>query len=273
MESSESNLFIIFLLIIIATTGIANYFSDLSAYSTRSLFRADLMGGINSDTPTATEGDVPGIITGDGGTGGVGTLAGGDGGIGVGGTASADPTITSVNPSTVILREAATITATGTNLAGSTVTLNGAAVPANVTVTVTATTITLQVPAEVFTLAGAVTITARKTVNNVVKTTSGSFTIHNPVPVANGVSKPPNVTVPITTSTPGTFSIRVLGSGFVPTSGIRIGNSSIATTYVSPDTLRTTNEVIWTVGQKQISVINPGPGGGTSGAIGFTIAP
>jgi len=57
MDSNDRNLFIIFLLIIIATTGIANYFSDISNYAiSNSKFSAGLtsnMGDLNEIQNTA----------------------------------------------------------------------------------------------------------------------------------------------------------------------------------------------------------------------------
>jgi hypothetical protein len=69
--------------------------------------------------------------------------------------------------------------------------------------------------------------------------------------------------------------ITVSGSGFVPSSNIRLNNSNIPTTFINSGTLRgqISSFELNTKGDYLISVFNPAPGGGFSNSVNFTATP
>jgi hypothetical protein len=103
--------------------------------------------------------------------------------------------------------------------------------------------------------------------------TSGalSFTVSPPppVPVASGLS-PASATV----GGPG-FTLTVHGSGFVATSVVRWNGNPRPTTFVSATQLRATIGApdLAGAGSVGVRVFTPSPGGGTSGALTFTVSP
>jgi subtilisin len=73
----------------------------------------------------------------------------------------------------------------------------------------------------------------------------------------------------------GAFSLTVTGTGFVPASEVRWNGIARPTTFVSGTQLRAAIAAadVATVGTAQVTVFSPAPGGGTSTALTFTIAP
>jgi subtilisin len=71
------------------------------------------------------------------------------------------------------------------------------------------------------------------------------------------------------------FTLVVTGTGFVGTSTVQWNGSPRATTFFSSTQLRASisSADIATVGTAQVSVVTPAPGGGTSAALPFTVAP
>ncbi|HSR42409.1 MAG TPA: Ig-like domain-containing protein [Longimicrobiales bacterium] len=94
-----------------------------------------------------------------------------------------------------------------------------------------------------------------------------SVTDDNPTPVAE-VLDPASVA-----AGSGPVNITVLGQGFVPESVVRFNGQARPTTYVAAGVLEVdlTAADVTAAGQGQIDVANPGPGGGTSGALQLTI--
>jgi hypothetical protein len=99
-----------------------------------------------------------------------------------------------------------------------------------------------------------------------------------PVTVTPG----PNPTPVLTSLSPAralagasSLTLSAIGSGFVPSSVIQWNGVNRATTYVSTTQLRTTLLAadLATTGTALVSVSSPAPGGGTSTAATFTIAP
>lgn len=89
----------------------------------------------------------------------------------------------------------------------------------------------------------------------------------NPVPTIASVS-PTSLTVGAAGAT-----VTVTGSGFVSASTVQWNQNTRATTFVSATHLQfaiTTADLV-TAGAAQIVVVNPGPGGGTSPSVAFTI--
>lgn len=94
------------------------------------------------------------------------------------------------------------------------------------------------------------------------------FTIDNPLPLLTSMS---------TTQVTGggaAFSLTVLGSNFVPNSIVRWNGSDRVTTYVSATELQAAIAAtdIATGGDAQITVFNPSPAGGASGAIALRVS-
>jgi hypothetical protein len=94
-----------------------------------------------------------------------------------------------------------------------------------------------------------------------------TFAVNNPVPAITGIS-PASATVG-----DAGFTLAVNGAGFVNGSVVRWNGSDRLTTFVSGARLQAmiTAADIATVGAANITVYNPGPGGGTSNALMFTI--
>jgi hypothetical protein len=89
----------------------------------------------------------------------------------------------------------------------------------------------------------------------------------NPVPVATSLS-PSSATA----GAPG-FTLTVLGNSFVPGSTVRWNGANRTTTFVSSSQLTATIPAtdIAAIGSAQVRVFTPSPGGGTSGALTFSI--
>jgi hypothetical protein len=100
-------------------------------------------------------------------------------------------------------------------------------------------------------------------------TLAGGFTVNNPVPVATSITPATR-----TAGDPG-FDLNVNGSGFIQTSVVRLNGISKNTTFVSNTQLRATVPAsdLLAAGTFNITVFNPGPGGGTSNSRTFTVNP
>jgi hypothetical protein len=117
--------------------------------------------------------------------------------------------------------------------------------------------------------------------------TAGSFpiTAENPMP-GGGLSQPVafevrNPAPTLTNVSPGgtTFGgpavvVTLTGTGFVPTSTARANGVALSTTYVGPTSLTATipSNMLTTLGALAITVLNAGPGGGTSNAFSFNVS-
>jgi hypothetical protein len=98
------------------------------------------------------------------------------------------------------------------------------------------------------------------------------------VTVSAGISGVPTIASlsPARTSAgSGAFTLTVNGGGFVPASEVRWNGTARPTTYVSGTQLRATIAAadVAVNGTAQVTVFSPAPGGGTSTALTFTIAP
>jgi len=179
------------------------------------------------------------------------------------------PTLTSISPTSAAAGGSAfTLTVTGTNFVStSKVRWNGAD---RTTTYVSATQLTAAIPASDIAAAG-----------------TASVTVFNPTP-GGGTSSPLTFTInaasnpmpAITTLSPSsataggpTFTLTVTGSNFITTSKVRWNGADRTTTYVSSSQLTASILVsdIATQGTASVTVFNPTPGGGTSGAQTFTI--
>jgi hypothetical protein len=159
------------------------------------------------------------------------------------------------------------ITANGTGfLTGDVVTWNGTQLVTNVS---GATQVTAQVTSDLLTTAGTASVSVA-TADPTVATKSQTFTItgaNNPAPKISSLS--PN------SATHGSADaqIQVNGSGFISTSTVEINGNFCATAFVSSSELVALIQAanLTTAGTAQITVVNPAPGGGTSGQESFTI--
>ena len=116
-----------------------------------------------------------------------------------------------------------------------------------------------------------ITVKARSKANPQVSA-SATLTItpvSNPAPTITGIT-PSAVGV----GSPG-FSLTVNGSNFMAGSALRLDGSNRTTTFVSSNqlTAQILASDVASVGQGQITVVNPAPGGGTSNAVELSIAP
>jgi hypothetical protein len=117
-------------------------------------------------------------------------------------------------------------------------------------------------------------LAAGKTVSVTVRNPNGGisnalpFTIDNPLPTLTSLS-----TAAVTGGGAG-FALTVLGSHFVPNSVVRWNGSDRTTTYVSANELQAAILMsdIATGGEAQVTVVNPAPAGGTSGALAVTVS-
>jgi len=172
----------------------------------------------------------------------------------------AAPTIASFTPTSGPVGTVVTIT--GTNFTGATaVTFNGTvATTFNV---VSATSLTATVPT------GATTGTIAVTTPGGTATSTTSFTVvaPNPTPVITSLS-PASVAEGFVS-----FTITVTGTGFLPTSTLTFGGTSLPVVYVSATQLSVSLPTGALAGTYPIIVSNPTPGGGASAPVTFTITP
>jgi len=94
-----------------------------------------------------------------------------------------------------------------------------------------------------------------------------NFAVNDPVPSLTSLS--PAVLAVGSSDT----TITVNGSNFVGNSQVAIGNTALATTYVSATQLTASipANTLASAGALQVAVDNPSPGGGTSGAVPLTV--
>ncbi len=107
--------------------------------------------------------------------------------------------------------------------------------------------------------AGAETLFVQET-GGTITGRSNPYLVVNPVPVLTGIS-PARKVVGDTN-----FVLTITGSGFLPLSVASVDGNARTTTYVTGDTLRA--EILASdlasAGSRLVTVVNPGPGGGTS---------
>ena len=183
-------------------------------------------------------------------------------------SAEAAPTISSFTPTSGY--EGVTVTINGTNLSStSVITFSGTAtntVGSDFVVNSTGTQITnVIVPAGVQT--GPITVaTAGGTATSAAVFTV-TPTVPNPVPTITVLS-PGSVGV----GSPA-FTLRVLGTGFVPRCVVRLNGVALPTSLVSATevTAAVPASALTTIGSYPLTVTNPAPAGGSSGAAIFAV--
>jgi uncharacterized protein (TIGR03437 family) len=159
-----------------------------------------------------------------------------------------------------------TLTLTGTNfVSNSVVRWRGSD---RVTSFVSGTQLTAQIPAADLALAGTADVAVFNPGPGGGITTSRSFAINNPVPSIVGIS-------PDSTNAGGAgFALIVNGVNFVTTSQVRWNGQPRTTEFLSGTglTAQITAADIAVAGAANVTVFNPSPGGGTSGAAVFSVS-
>jgi hypothetical protein len=174
-------------------------------------------------------------------------------------------TLTMLSPSSALAGSGAlSVGVTGTNFtASSVVQVNGVT---RATTFVSSTSLTAQFIAADTAIAGYLAVTVVTPAPG--GTTSAmTFTVNNPVPALSTIS-PANTVV---NDMP--FTLTVTGSNFVAGSQVLWNGALRTTTYSSPTKLLAEINAsdLNTAGTPSVSVFNPTPGGGTSGAATFAI--
>lgn len=176
------------------------------------------------------------------------------------------PAISSLGPAAAIAGGAAfVLTVTGTNfVATSVVEWNGSS---RATTFTSGTSLQASISAADIAAAGMATVTVSSPAPGGGTSSALNFTVNNPVPTVASLG-------------PGAafagdpdFTLTVTGTNFVVTSTVQWNGSPRTTTFVSSAALQAaiTAADIATVGTATVAVVNPAPGGGTSGALNFSI--
>ncbi|HZT40922.1 MAG TPA: hypothetical protein VFA07_01970 [Chthonomonadaceae bacterium] len=191
---------------------------------------------------------------------GVGTVQGLSG---LNGASSSAPVISSLSPSSATAGGAAfTLTVNGSNFVnGATVDWNGSALTTSF---VSASQLTASVPSSDIATAGSASVTVTESGQT---SNTATFTINNPVPTTTSLS-PSSIA-----AGSAQFTLTVNGANFVSASTVDWNGTALSTTFVSSTQLTAivpTSDVA-TAGTANVTVVNPGPGGGTSNAQTFTI--
>ena len=180
------------------------------------------------------------------------------------------PQITSLSPDQAVAGGAEfTLTVNGSGFIDGTgsdrsvVHWNGS--PITATNFISSTQLTATIPASNIATAG----TANVTVVNPGNLTSNTapFTITNPLPTISSISPATAV------AGSGGFTLTITGTNFVNGSVVRWNGSDRTTGFVSSTVLTATIPAsdVATAGTANVTVFNPTPGGGESGAVTFTI--
>ncbi len=179
---------------------------------------------------------------------------------------NAAPTLTSISPNNTLVGSGnTTITLTGTNfVTTSTVKFNGTSIATTFN---SATSLTAVIPSSDLIAAGTEPITVVSPSPGGGTSGSRTFTINNPVPTLTSIS--PNNTLVGS----GNTTITATGTNFVSTSTVDFNGTPLATTYVGSTSLTAVipSADLTTGSTDSITVVNPAPGGGTSGGQTFTV--
>jgi hypothetical protein len=176
------------------------------------------------------------------------------------------PTITTISPSTTVAGSGGfTLTITGTNFVnGSVVRWNGSD---RTTGFVSSTVLTATIPASDVATAGTASVTVFNPAPGGGTSNTAPFTITNPAPTITTISPATAV------AGSGGFTLTITGTNFVNSAKVRWNGSDRPTTFVSSTQLTAAIPAsdVATAGTANVTVFNPAPGGGESGAVTFTI--
>src|SRR5439155_83383 len=176
------------------------------------------------------------------------------------------PTATSISPSTAAVGSGAfTLTVTGTNyLASSVVRWKGSD---RTTTFVSTTQLQAQILASDITATGTASVTVFSPTPGGGPSGASTFTINNPVPTLSSISPPSAL------AGSAAFTLTATGTNFNSSSVVRWNGAIRTTTFLSstqPQAQILANDIA-TAGTAPVTVFNPTPGGGPSGAQTFTI--
>jgi hypothetical protein len=176
------------------------------------------------------------------------------------------PTLSSISPTSVMAgTKGLVVSAFGTNFVSSSVERwNGKDL---VTAFVSSTELIAAVPDSYITTSATASVTVHNPGPGGGTSSTKTFTINNPVPVLTSLS-------PITALIAGSsFTLTVTGSNYFKTSKVLWNGTALSTTFVSGIQLTASvpSSDLKTAGEVNITVSNPTPGGGTSGAQTFTV--
>src|SRR6266571_5163874 len=181
-------------------------------------------------------------------------------------TGPAVPTVASLSPTSTNAGGAAfTLTVNGTSfVSGSVVRWNGGA---RTTTFVSGTQLQAAIPASDVATAGTASVTVFSPTPGGGSSGALTFTINNPVPTIGSLT-PGNATAGA-----AAFTLTVNGTNFVSGSVVQWNSGARVTTFVSSTQLQAaiTAGDIATAGTASLTVFSPTPGGGTSGALTFTV--
>lgn len=174
--------------------------------------------------------------------------------------------IASVSPATALVGDAAkTLTVTGSGFVGaSSLAFNGTTLASSF---VDSTHLSATLPATSLTNAGTFSVVASNPAPGGGVSSPFSFQVQNPAPSITTLS--PNTVYYGATNT----TVTVTGTGFVPSSVVKIGSSTLTTTYVTSTTLTAVVPAsAFSSGTSvSLTVVSPAPGGGTSNASPISI--
>lgn len=131
------------------------------------------------------------------------------------------------------------------------------------------------------TYAGATQLTVSLAAASLTTGASHQLTVFNPAPgggtgapLAFDVTNPPpalSSIAPQTVATGGaTFALTLTGTGFTSGSSVHFNGAAVTTAYASATSLTAQIPTIASAGAYPVTVVNPTPGGGTSGAVQLT---
>ena len=176
------------------------------------------------------------------------------------------PVVSGLSPASVMMGAAGfTLTVDGSGFEPvSTVQWNNSALS---TTYVSSTVLTAAVPTSDLASGGNATVTVTTPVPGG-GARSASFAVDYPVPVLGSISP--------TSAQGGSggVTINATGSNFVPVSTLQWNGQALATTYVSAGSLSASVPAsdLANGGSATVSVVNPAPGGGTSGTVTFAVS-
>jgi Tol biopolymer transport system component len=178
------------------------------------------------------------------------------------------PVAMSLSPNSTAAQGAAfTLTVNGSSFVPASVVMwNGSSRP---TTYVSSSQLTAQIGASDVATAGQVAVTVFNPAPGGGTSAALAFAVVTPNPAPTATTVSPNM---LTAQGPA-FTLTVSGSNFVASSVVRWNGSSRATAFVNSSqlTAQIAASDVATLGQASVTVFNPTPGGGTSGALTFTI--
>ncbi|MDX1443055.1 MAG: DUF6701 domain-containing protein [Gammaproteobacteria bacterium] len=179
------------------------------------------------------------------------------------------PVLTSITPSSGLRGDVTSVTVSGSGFVSGGTSLDfGANITQSNFTVVSSTQITVDLAIDLAASTGARDVTvSNPTPGGGSDTLVGGFTVLNPLPQLASLS-PASVE-----SGSGAVSVTINGNGFLPESIAYFAGSTRSTTFINSSQLIMDLSAAdtATVGNYSVTVVNPGPGGGTSNALVFSV--